>query len=53
MQRHRHDPSKNLVGFVVGNVEYAVAIARVKEIGNPLPIVSLPHAPRPVVGVAD
>jgi purine-binding chemotaxis protein CheW len=52
MQRYRHDPSKNLVGFVVGDVEYAVAIARVKEIANPLPVVPLPHAPRAVVGVA-
>jgi purine-binding chemotaxis protein CheW len=52
MQRYRHDPSKNLVGFVVGDVEYAVAIARVKEIANPLPIVPMPHAPRSVVGVA-
>ncbi|HZU81808.1 MAG TPA: chemotaxis protein CheW [Polyangiaceae bacterium] len=53
LQRYRHDPSKNLVGFVVGEVEYAVAIARVKEIANPLPLVALPHAPRAVVGVAD
>jgi purine-binding chemotaxis protein CheW len=53
MQRYRHDPSKNLVGFVVGDVEYAVAIAHVKEIANPLPLVALPHAPRSVVGVAD
>ena len=53
MPRHRHDPSKDFVGFVVGDVEYAVAIARVKEIANPLDIVVLPHAPRAVVGVAD
>jgi purine-binding chemotaxis protein CheW len=53
MQRYRHDPSKSLVGFVVGDVEYAVAIARVKEIANPLNVVGLPHAPRSVVGVAD
>jgi purine-binding chemotaxis protein CheW len=53
MQRYRHDPSKNLVGFVVGHVEYAVPIARVREIANPLTIVALPHAPRSVVGVAD
>jgi purine-binding chemotaxis protein CheW len=53
MQRYRHDPSKNFVGFVVGEVEYAVPIACVKEIANPLPLVSLPHAPRAVVGVAD
>lgn len=52
-QRQRHDPSKNLVGFVVGDVEYAVAIAAVKEITNPLAVVALPHAPRSVVGVAD
>ena len=53
MHRHRHDPSKNLVGFVVGEVEYAVAIARVKRIANPLPVSTLPHPPRSVVGVAD
>ncbi len=53
MPRQRHDPSKDFVGFVVGDVEYAVAIACVKEIANPLEIVVLPHAPRPVVGVAD
>lgn len=52
-QRQRHDPSKNLVGFVVGDVEYAVNIARVKEITNPLGIVPLPHPPHAVTGVAD
>ena len=44
--RHRHDPSKNLVGFIVGDVHYAVPIARVREIVNPLEVVALPHAPR-------
>ena len=53
MPRYRHDPSKTLVGFVVGDVEYAVAIARVKEIANPLEVVPLPHAPKAVIGVAD
>jgi purine-binding chemotaxis protein CheW len=53
MPRHRHDPSKDYVGFIVGEVEYAVAIARVREIANPLEIVALPHAPPSVVGVAD
>jgi purine-binding chemotaxis protein CheW len=53
MQRYRHDPSKSLVGFVVGDVEYAVAIACVKEIANPLTVVALPHAPKSVIGVAD
>lgn len=53
MPRHRHDPSKDFVGFVVGDVEYAVAIARVREIANPLPVVALPHPPKALVGVAD
>jgi purine-binding chemotaxis protein CheW len=52
-RRQRHDPSKTLVGFVVGDVEYAVNIARVKEITNPLGIVLLPHPPPSIVGVAD
>ena len=52
-RRQRHDPSKTLVGFVVGEVEYAVHIARVKEITNPLVLVPLPHAPRSIAGVAD
>jgi len=51
--RYRHDPLKNLVGFSLGNVRYAVAIASVKEIANPLPVVVLPHAPPACVGVAD
>jgi purine-binding chemotaxis protein CheW len=51
--RQRHDPLKNLVGFVVGDVEYAVPIARVREIANPLPVVELPRAPDGVSGVAD
>jgi purine-binding chemotaxis protein CheW len=53
IHRQRHDPSKNLVGFVIGDVEYAVAISRVREIANPIQVVSLPHAPPAVVGVAD
>jgi purine-binding chemotaxis protein CheW len=51
--RHRHDPSKSLVGCIVGDVHYAVPIARVKEIANALEIVPLPHVPREIVGVAD
>lgn len=53
MPRHRHDPSKNLVGFLVGEVMYAVRIEMVREIVNPLPIVELPRAPKSVKGVAD
>jgi len=51
--RYRHDPSKSLVGFLVGDVQYAVPIARVKEITNPIPMVALPHAPHALIGVAD
>jgi purine-binding chemotaxis protein CheW len=53
MPRQRHDPSKNLVGFLVGEVMYAVRIEIVREIVNPLPIAPLPRAPASVVGVAD
>jgi len=53
MPRHRHDPSKNLVGFLVGEVIYAVRIEMVREIVNPQEVVALPSAPRSVLGVAD
>ncbi|MEI7892759.1 MAG: chemotaxis protein CheW [Myxococcales bacterium] len=51
--RQRHELSKSLVGFVVGDVHYAVHIARVREIAKPLVAVALPHAPHAVAGVAD
>jgi len=53
LARHRHDPSKDLVGFLVGDVMYAVRIEVVREIVNPLPVVDLPRAPVTVKGVAD
>lgn len=53
MPRHRHDPSKDLVGFLVGDVMYSVRIDVVREIVNPLPVVDLPRAPHAVKGVAD
>jgi purine-binding chemotaxis protein CheW len=53
MPRHRHDPSKDFVGFCVGDVMYAVRIEVVREIVNPLPVVALPRAPDAVRGVAD
>lgn len=52
-RRTRQDPSKNLVGFVVGAVRYAVPIARVREIVNPLSVVALPGSAPEVLGVAD
>ncbi len=51
--RHRHDPSKTLVGFAVGGVDYAIPIGDVREICNPKPLVALPHAPLAVQGVTD
>jgi len=41
------------VGFILGDVHYAVPIARVREIVNPLPLTELPHAPAAIAGVAD
>ena len=49
----RADPQKSLVGFLVGDVHYALDIARVREIVNPLPVTPLPHTPAEVSGVAD
>jgi len=49
---HR-DPQKSLVGFLVGEVHYALDIARVREIVNPLDLTPLPHTPAEVIGVAD
>lgn len=49
----RRTPDKNLVGFLLGDARYAVDILRVREIINPLPLVQLPHAPEPILGVAD
>lgn len=48
----RNDRTKSLVGFMVGDIHYAVSIGRVREIINPLPIVELPHPPPTVLGVA-
>lgn len=49
----RADPQKSLVGFVVGDVFYAIDISVVREIVNPLPVTPLPHTPPEVAGVAD
>lgn len=51
--KQRPDPQKSLVGFVVGDVAYAVPISTVKEIVNPVQLTELPHTPRAVAGVAD
>lgn len=51
--RNRSDRTKNLVGFIVGGIRYAVDILRVREIINPQDLVALPNAPPVVTGVAD
>lgn len=51
--RSRLDPTKDLVGFLVGAVHYAIDIHCVREITNPLVLTALPHARDPIVGVAD
>ena len=51
--RSRSDPQKTLVGFVVGDLPYAIEISRVVQIINPLPLSPLPHLPEAVTGVAD
>jgi purine-binding chemotaxis protein CheW len=51
--KQRPDPERSLVGFCVGNVNYAVPIGYVREIINPADVTRLPHAPDVVVGVAD
>ncbi len=45
--------ARSWVGFVVGDVSYAVPIALVKEIVNPGVLTPVPHAPHSVVGVVD
>lgn len=51
--KQRPDPQKSLVGFVVGDVRYAVAIGSVREIVNPATLTELPYAPSAVAGVMD
>jgi purine-binding chemotaxis protein CheW len=51
--RQRPDRERGFVGFVVGDVAYAVPIANVREIVNPARLTELPHAPPTVAGVLD
>jgi purine-binding chemotaxis protein CheW len=52
-RKERPDPNKSLVGFIVGDVSYAVPIGAVREIVNPSILTSLPHLPAAVAGVSD
>jgi len=49
----RPDPRRNLVGFSVGSVRYAISVENVKQIINPLPVTPLPHMPPSIAGVAE
>ncbi len=51
--KQRPDLQKSLVGFVVGDVLYAIGIGAVREIVNPVTLTELPHAPSAVSGVMD
>jgi len=51
--KQRADPRKSLVGFMVGDVRYAVRIGDVQEIVTPTVLTELPHAPPAIAGVAD
>jgi chemotaxis signal transduction protein len=45
--------AKDLVRVEVDGVSYALEVARIREIVNPLPIIELPHERRFVLGVSD
>ncbi|MDX2052275.1 MAG: chemotaxis protein CheW [Polyangiaceae bacterium] len=51
--KDRPDPKRSLVGFALGDVEYAVPISSVREIVNALPTTPVPNAPDVILGVAD
>lgn len=53
LRKERTDPTKSLVGFIVGDIAYAVPIGSVREIVNPGRLTALPHLPPSVAGVAD
>jgi purine-binding chemotaxis protein CheW len=52
-ERLRRDQFRSLVGFIVGDVAYAVPTACVREITTPAPFTELPHLPRGVIGVFE
>jgi len=52
-ERFRREQYRSLVGFIVGDVAYAVPTACVREITTPAPVTELPHLPRGVLGVFE
>jgi purine-binding chemotaxis protein CheW len=53
VRQPRATSGKNLVGFEVSGVTYAIEIGRVREIMRPLPTLTLPALPAGVIGVVD
>lgn len=51
--RERPDFRKSLVGFAIGTTRYALGVACVRQVINPLTLTAVPHAPPFVVGLAD
>jgi len=49
----RTNPDKSLVGFVVGDVRYAISVEYVLQVVNPMPLTSLPSMPPAIVGVSE
>lgn len=44
---------KNLVGFMIGEVRYAIGVESVRQVVNPMATTPLPHMPKTIVGVAE
>ena len=53
MKTQHPDPRRNLVGFAIGEVRYAVGVELVRQVINPMPTTPLPHMPGAIVGVAE
>lgn len=51
--RARSEAQRTFVGFSVGDIAYALDVAYVVQIINPVPIDLLPYLPHAVIGVAD
>jgi chemotaxis signal transduction protein len=51
--RHRANPDKSLVGFLVGGTAYAVPIQQVWEVVNPMPLSPLPHGSGALAGAVE
>jgi purine-binding chemotaxis protein CheW len=49
----RAEAQRTLVGFLVGEVDYAIDVGHVVQIIHPMTLSPLPHLPAAIVGVAD